>query len=208
MAYGKPGRPAAPNPKVGGKNKIPRSLGMVLRAIRRRRRLDQDEMMALLDATESPYRLQKERKDSQNKNPSSVISKWENAQSNLDFAVQHRYGLISETFSGVLHIVSLAYANLRDYCDPNYSERPKHELLNENFDLVQGLVCLSNCISAKSKEIADGRAAESYLAPIDNRGIDEPHYVAINAMLDAFVEGFKERQLEHGIAAENPNKTV
>lgn len=182
------GRPPAPNLQPGGRNQIPRSLGMVLRAIRRKRDLDQDEMLDLLNRTASPYELRKSRRDRQNVNPGATVSDWENAAHNLDFSLQHRYGLISKTYSGVLHIVSLAYANLRDYSDP--TEREKRDVLKENLDLAKGLMHLSKFITARTEEHAGDDAGLQRLAPLGEA--DEQHLQLINDMLDAFVKGQEE----------------
>jgi hypothetical protein len=41
------------------------------------------------------------------------ISAYEKAATDPSFATQHRYGLVSDTWTGVIHIVSLFYAFLR-----------------------------------------------------------------------------------------------
>jgi hypothetical protein len=183
------GRPPAPNLQPGGKNQIPRSLGMVLRAIRRKRALDQDEMLELLNRTPSPYDLRKSRADRQNVNPGATVSEWETAAHNLDFSIQHRYGLVSRTYSGVLHIVSLAYANLRDHGDP--IERDKRDVLKENLDLARGLMHLSQFISSRTQKHARDNAEPLHLAPLGDGGADEQHLQLINEMLDAFINGYE-----------------
>ena len=51
--------------------------------------------------------------------------------------------------------MSLAYANLRDYADPE--EREKRNVLKENFDLARGLAQLSSyIISRTSEQLANG----------------------------------------------------
>lgn len=47
------------------------------------------------------------------------ISKYECANSDPSFGTQVRYGIVSDTWSGVIHIVSLLYAQMRDAVGPN-----------------------------------------------------------------------------------------
>jgi len=151
--------------------------------------LDQDEMMRLLVSTKSPYELRKPRKDSNNVNPGAVVSGWETAAQNLDFSVQHRYGLISRTYSGILHVVSLAYANMRDHAD--HGELAKGDTLNMNYDLANGLVELSAFITSATSECARRR---DFLGRLSSDGrSEEQHLDLINQMLDAFIKG-SERQ--------------
>lgn len=151
--------------------------------------LDQDEMLELLNRTPSPYDLRKSRRDRQNVNPGATVSEWENAAHNLDFSVQHRYGLLSRTYSGVLHIVSLAYANLRDHSDPN--ERAKRDVLKENLDLARGLKHLSEFITSMTQEHARTDSGSFHLAALGDGRADEQHLQLINQMLDAFIRGFE-----------------
>lgn len=100
--------------EAGGKNAIPRSLGLTLEVLRGRR--TRAEMLTLLLAyseEQSPYGI-RTYKTNNKKTMDAAVGNWESALHEPQFGIQHRYGLASDTWSGVLHLISLFCADLRD----------------------------------------------------------------------------------------------
>jgi hypothetical protein len=139
-------------------------------------------MIAALEAQPSEYALPKAKKkqSEKNANVSSRISRWETAKDNVPFSVQHRYGGIAGTYSGVLHLVSLFYANLRDVATA--PEDPSK--LQENLKIAQGLIQLSEAIIANSLP----NAQHERLSRLANYN-DPIHLDLINEFLDAYRRG-------------------
>jgi hypothetical protein len=148
------GRRGTSNTKTGGENSIPRSLGVTLRAIRKQLGLSSSKMYERLKATESPYEFPISKSKVGTKNGQvggATISTWETAQSNIPFSVQHRYGILSNSYSGIIHLVSLAYANIRDAQSAVLDETERHARIAENERIVRGLRGFANAIEQLSK---------------------------------------------------------
>lgn len=175
------------------KGPIPRSLGAVYEVIRIRLGLSQLEMFSRLEKAKSPYKLRAPKKSSSKSSARSSdarraqtaisnISNWENSKHNVDFAVQHRYGVVSGTYSGVLHLISLFYANARDAAD--HTSRDKYL---ESRAVARGLASLAEYILNNSpSKLPNNMSQSGRIAPEHERFICD--------CLDAYRRGVEREQ--------------
>ncbi|MDR5728908.1 MAG: hypothetical protein RB191_15940 [Terriglobia bacterium] len=117
------------------------------------------------DATESPS----------TGGSSANVSNWERAR-NVSFAWQHRYGSVAGSFSGILHIASLAYSYWRDADNPKFN---RAEELAKAERLAKGLQHLAKFILDHNKPLPH---------PVDFPPPPE-HLERILQMLDAYCTG-------------------
>lgn len=102
---------------TGGENAIPRSLGLTLETLREGLGIDEAEMLErLLERKDSPYKIRKY--STKRRSMEHAVRAWETAQHEPQFGMLHRYGLIFDSWSGILHLISLFCADLRDAADP------------------------------------------------------------------------------------------
>ncbi len=149
---GRTGRPRAAvrHEATGGKNKIPRSFGLTLEAIRDELGHDEATMLSvLLDRTDSPYWI----KDYSRvpKTMKSTVRDWETALRDPPFGIEHRFGLASKTWSGVLQLISLFDAELRDAGQLDVREAKLEAVRN----VAAGLIRLATAVT----DMADNYAA-------------------------------------------------
>lgn len=123
----KRGKPSNAGRTAKGKRQ-PRSLGLTYAAIRHELKLSQPAMHVRLEAIRSEYVFpapaarmaatsrangsEQRKRDEQRRR--SMVSRWEGPLGNPPFSVSHRYGLASRTYSGILDLTSLVYAELRE----------------------------------------------------------------------------------------------
>ncbi len=106
-------------------------------------------MLRRIKETPSPYGLRKT-KSKPGCNPGAKVSNWERARDNIPFSVQHRYGTLVKTYSGVLHLVSLFYANFRD---------ADARGIAVNVEVARGLIALGNAVLEKAKDFGGSENA-------------------------------------------------
>jgi hypothetical protein len=119
---GGPGRKRGTTPEQGieGKRRIPRSMAMTFEYIRRGMwNESQDRFGQRLADTFSSF-PEDERTDPKPEKPRARISAYEKAERHIAFGTQHKYATLSETYTGVIHLISLFYAYLR--CAANARE--------------------------------------------------------------------------------------
>jgi hypothetical protein len=121
------------------------------------------------------------------RNPSALISSWEVAASNIPFSIQHRYEVLSNTFSGVIHLVSLFYANVRDQSDPSISEEHKRKKLEENRQVALATIALGKHVSALTAKLETMLLAKGADGSTYNPDHDQS-LRAINEMTHSFSE--------------------
>ena len=113
MAEGKTGRPRVRRPRRGD-GPIPRSLALTFQYIR-------EEMVGCTAVQlDERFRSKAMFDDSKFHEPrlkgkgnGKRIYAYENAETDPSFATQHRYGIVSGSRTGIIHVISLFYAFLR-----------------------------------------------------------------------------------------------
>ena len=143
MAAGRKRKQEVPDSKLGETYSIPRSLGDVLTVIRMDLGLTLEQMGQKLDDTESRFELPKKKGG---KHPGAKISSWEKGSDNTPFAYLHRYGTLSGTLTGIIHVVSLIYANWRDAADQSKSRSDIDSYFAQNRNVAEGLRALADYI--------------------------------------------------------------
>ena len=158
---GGPGKRRGPRPEQGteGKRKIPRSMAMTFEYIRCGM-LDesQDKFGRHLQATFSPF------PEHHLTNPNADklrarISAYEQAERHLAFGTQHKYATLSESYTGVIHLISLFYAFLR--CAANEKENTAEVRAQQ----------LKDAAKAARKLKALAAAAEQLVATAESSGL-------------------------------------
>ncbi len=181
----KSGRPR--NSSEAGKSKkmMPFSLGMTFEAIRWRLGLDQGEMRDRLCNIPCEFILPKSHKDDPS-NPGQTVSNWERARNNVPFAVQFRYSVIADSYSGILHLISLLYANARDFSIREATDEEKQRILIENKELADRLKRLSEFILALTNQLQDGTIVNKLHGdPDKDESVRTEHLRLIAEMIDA-----------------------
>ena len=192
MKRGKPSRSA----RTAKSKRQPRSLGLTYAAVRRELGLSQPAMHRYLERIGSEYIFpapvtrktalalvsQAERRNRDRQRRGATVSRWEGPQGNPPFSVSHRYGVASRTYSGILDLTSLIYAELRD--------------AGTSPDPTQHLECIRLLCSQMMRFAANARRlAEEYsktrskynLKKLpDDGNIYFKHLDLINEILDAF----------------------
>lgn len=124
----KPGRPKGEKNKqradeTGGRNAQSRGFGMVLRSARLAVCPDELSMLTALLAVPpavSPFPIARQYKitgtnAAKNRhNAEEVLRRWESGESEPRFGLQHRYGVLTGIWPGVLQMIGLFYSDLRD----------------------------------------------------------------------------------------------
>lgn len=180
---GRTGRPrvAERHKNRGGKNKTPRSFGLTLEAVRDELGLDQAGMMlTLLEYIdpEHPVREYSREPDAM----INCISGWETARTHPPFSIQYRYGRVSETWSGVLHLISLFYADLRDASDP--TERDAK--LSRVHEVADRLIALAQHAKAMAVDFEHGDYERTLGGEITDADVRERHKPVIRELLAAY----------------------
>lgn len=173
----------------------PRSLGLTYAAVRSRLGLNQADMHAHLQAIRSDYpfpkaarrkepkklsRSEREQRDRQRRH--SMASRWEGPRGNPVFSVSHRYGVASQTYSGVLDLTSLVYAELRN---AGQAADPAVHLENIHV-LAAQLVSFAETIATAAKNFAQHRTEHRLDASLGDRDAYQLHLDLINLILDGF----------------------
>lgn len=177
------GRPreAERHEETGGENCIPRSFGLTLEAVRDELGWDQAKLMNMFKyEIESRYTIRDYRTADSGK--LDTVSKWESAQHEPPFGVQHRYGLASGTWSGVLHVISLIYADLRDATDAVEREDKLREILA----LADGLSSLANCARNMVRSYAASELKDQLAGRITDSEVRERHKLVVRSLLAAY----------------------
>jgi hypothetical protein len=189
---GKPSRAGG----TGKDKRQPRSLGLTYAAVRHDLRLSQSAMHEHLEKIASEYvfpapapkraagaRLrQSERRKQDTQRRRSAISRWERSLGNPPFSVSHRYGVASGTFSGVLDLTSLIYAELRE---AGSASNPTQHLqrIDELCSRIGRFSATARRLSRRFHEIKEKYNLDK--AP-DDPTARHKHLDLINAILDGF----------------------
>lgn len=183
---GRTGRPrvADRHKNRGGKNPIPRSFGLTLETVRDELGLDQAGMMLkLLERNDSEYPI-----PSYVTEPSAMtncISGWESAKKKMPFGIEHRYGLVSDTWSGALHLIGLFYADLRDASDPDARETK----LARVQDVATRLTAMAERARAMAVDYEFGDYERTLGGEVTEPDVKERHKAVIADLLRAYWGG-------------------
>jgi hypothetical protein len=191
------GRKPGKRSRTSGKHKRqPRSLGLTYAAVRHDLGLSQPAMHEHLESIASEYRFpapapkkasgtrlrtsDRLKRDAQRRR--SVISRWERSLGNPPFSVSYRYGAASHTFSGILDLTSLIYAELRE---AGSSPDPTRHLqsIEELCSRIARFASIARGLSRRFDEIKD--TYELSKAPEDPTAKPK-HLDLINAILNGF----------------------
>lgn len=205
-------------PEQGGEGRrpIPRSMGMTFEYIRRGMfaNENQEAFGRRLQTTPSPF-PESSRADPRAENPRSRISAYETAARDVCFGTQHRYGSLSKSYSGVIHLISLFYAFLR--CAANEEEgsvESRREELRQAMDVAIRLEALAEearrLVAVAQEEFESSRGDLAKVNPHglleglrgeDEAWVDEARrlqrqMLVIKPLFDAYLEALQEEESE------------
>ncbi len=172
---------------TGGKNDIPRSLGSTLEAVRMVTGLDQDAFANLLEATPSEFLLPQPRRRKAGREEGGAgprISNWERGAENVSFAYQHRYSILARSLTGLLHLTSLLYAQVRDANAVGVATEARDAKLQFALEVADGITSFGQGARAVLEEIVS--ASDLQGDPDLDDDLRLRHLALINRLLDGY----------------------
>lgn len=191
-------------PTAAGERNHPRSLELVLRAIRKQLGISQEKMFFEICKAAAPFSLppgterilerSENAKDctsiekAKNSRTSSV-SNWERGVSEMPFSLQFAYGAVSETRNGIVHLVSCYYADLRDAVDLKKARQTRKFRMDKAKDNILQLEAFLNTYKSLVKDLENGKLNDELENENATPKDEDKHIAIINRMLNAYRDG-------------------